>query len=50
MCVAEISVVEKSSEKSSRLVTLARLRSTLRLNVEEKIERKIESFGQGLTV
>ena len=43
----EISVVGKSREKSrgesSRLVTLARLRS-LRSNVEEKIE----SFGQGL--
>ena len=35
---------EKLSEKSSRLATHTRLRSTLKLNVEEKIE----SFGQGL--
>ena len=33
----ELLLSEKSSEKSSRLTTHARLRSTLKLNVEEKI-------------
>ena len=48
--VAEIWVVEKSreklSEKSIHLITLARLGSTLRSNVEDKIECKIESLAR----
>ena len=36
---------KKSSEKSSRLATFARLRSTLRSNAEDNIEWKIKSVG-----
>ena len=34
----ELLLSEKSSEKSSRFAIHARLRSTLKLNVEEKLE------------